>query len=87
MEHTRISEADCLYTSSSDKTSIASSPANSMPQTPISSAHSYGRSPATDAPKHRSPASVLSHTEQQELPKVPLGASTLGIDILRIIFV
>ncbi|CAG5090263.1 Oidioi.mRNA.OKI2018_I69.PAR.g12531.t1.cds [Oikopleura dioica] len=61
----------------SDKTSIASSPANSMPQTPISSAHSYGRSPATDAPKHRSPASVLSHTEQQELPKVPLGASTL----------
>jgi len=65
----------------SDKASVTSSPANSMPQTPISSAHSYGRSPAmsnshkspfADAPKHRSPA-----TDQHELPKAPSRASNL----------
>ena len=79
-----ISEADCLSPSSSDKASVTSSPANSMPQTPISSAHSYGRSPAmsnshkspfADVPKHRSPA---SHTEQHEIPKAPSRASNLG---------
>ena len=91
MSFIEISEADCLSHSSSDKASVTSSPANSMPQTPISSAHSYGRSPAmsnshkspfADVPKHRSPA---CHTEQNELSKAPSRA--LGEYYINVIFI